>query len=165
MKKEFAVAPAADLSKLKTGDKVRFTLSGSGNSYTDTKPMIRTRQSSPYSPPRHVGNDTLPSMTSEETGGRAGECRDHTISTIRSRSRTPRLHRQHRPGRVALAQISPAVEQATAITTQKYGLRQKSPACGAATKIAPTEMPASAIEPKKILSIVMSDLFAAIAVH
>lgn len=34
MKMEFAVAPSIDLSKVKTGEKVRFTLSGSGNSYT-----------------------------------------------------------------------------------------------------------------------------------
>ena len=34
MKMEFAVAPSVDLSKVKTGDKLRFTLSGSGNSYT-----------------------------------------------------------------------------------------------------------------------------------
>lgn len=34
MKMEFPVAPSVDLSKVKTGDKVRFTLSGSGNSYT-----------------------------------------------------------------------------------------------------------------------------------
>jgi Cu/Ag efflux protein CusF len=34
MTMEFAVAPSADLAKLKTGDKVKFTLSGSGNTYT-----------------------------------------------------------------------------------------------------------------------------------
>lgn len=34
MKMEFAVAPSIDLSKVKTGDKVNFTLSSSGNSYT-----------------------------------------------------------------------------------------------------------------------------------
>jgi Cu/Ag efflux protein CusF len=34
MKMEFAAAPSVDLSKVKTGDKVRFTLSGSGNTYT-----------------------------------------------------------------------------------------------------------------------------------
>ncbi len=34
MKMEFSVAPSVDLSKVKTGDRVRFTLSGSGNSYT-----------------------------------------------------------------------------------------------------------------------------------
>jgi Cu/Ag efflux protein CusF len=34
MKMEFATAPSVDLSKLKPGDKVRFTLKGSGNSYT-----------------------------------------------------------------------------------------------------------------------------------
>jgi Cu(I)/Ag(I) efflux system protein CusF len=34
MKMEFATAPSIDLSKVKTGDKVRFTLSGSGNTYT-----------------------------------------------------------------------------------------------------------------------------------
>jgi Cu/Ag efflux protein CusF len=34
MKMEFSVAPSVDLSKVKTGDQVRFTLSGSGNSYT-----------------------------------------------------------------------------------------------------------------------------------
>ncbi len=34
MKMEFPVAPSVDLSKVKTGDQVRFTLSGSGNSYT-----------------------------------------------------------------------------------------------------------------------------------
>ncbi len=34
MKMEFPVAPSVDLSKVKTGDKVRFTLSGSGSSYT-----------------------------------------------------------------------------------------------------------------------------------
>jgi Cu/Ag efflux protein CusF len=33
MKMEFSVAPSVDLSKVKTGDQVRFTLSGSGNSY------------------------------------------------------------------------------------------------------------------------------------
>ena len=32
MKMEFATAPSVDLSKVKAGDKVRFTLSGSGNS-------------------------------------------------------------------------------------------------------------------------------------
>jgi Cu(I)/Ag(I) efflux system periplasmic protein CusF len=34
MKMEFPVASSVDLSKVKTGDKVRFTLSGSGSSYT-----------------------------------------------------------------------------------------------------------------------------------
>ncbi|MCK1709118.1 MULTISPECIES: copper-binding protein [unclassified Bradyrhizobium] len=34
MKMEFAAAPSVDLAKLKTGDKVNFTLSGSGNTYT-----------------------------------------------------------------------------------------------------------------------------------
>jgi Cu/Ag efflux protein CusF len=34
MKMEFATAPTVDLSKLKTGDKVRFTLSGFGSTYT-----------------------------------------------------------------------------------------------------------------------------------
>jgi Cu(I)/Ag(I) efflux system protein CusF len=34
MKMEFPVAPSVDLSKVKTGDKVNFTLSGSGSSYT-----------------------------------------------------------------------------------------------------------------------------------
>ena len=34
MKMEFPVAPSIDLSKLKTGDRVTFTLSGSNNSYT-----------------------------------------------------------------------------------------------------------------------------------
>jgi Cu/Ag efflux protein CusF len=34
MKMEFATAPSVDLSKVKPGDKVRFMLSGSGNSYT-----------------------------------------------------------------------------------------------------------------------------------
>src|SRR5437899_1180072 len=34
MKMEFPVAPSVDLSKVKTGDRVRFTLSGSGSSYT-----------------------------------------------------------------------------------------------------------------------------------
>ena len=34
MKMEFAVAPSVDLSKVKTGDKLRFTISGSGSSYT-----------------------------------------------------------------------------------------------------------------------------------
>src|SRR5258707_3706221 len=34
MKMEFAVAPSVDLAKLKTGDKVNFTLSGSGATYT-----------------------------------------------------------------------------------------------------------------------------------
>ena len=34
MKMEFPVAPAVDLSKVKTGDKVQFTLSGSGDKYT-----------------------------------------------------------------------------------------------------------------------------------
>lgn len=34
MKMEFPVAPSVDLSKLKTGDKVRFTLTGSGKNYT-----------------------------------------------------------------------------------------------------------------------------------
>lgn len=34
MKMEFAVAPSVDLSKVKTGDKVDFTLSGSSDSYT-----------------------------------------------------------------------------------------------------------------------------------
>jgi Cu/Ag efflux protein CusF len=34
MKMEFATEPSGDLSKVRLGDKVRFTLSGSGNSYT-----------------------------------------------------------------------------------------------------------------------------------
>ena len=34
MKMEFPVAASIDLSKVKTGDRVRFTLSGSGSSYT-----------------------------------------------------------------------------------------------------------------------------------
>ena len=34
MKMEFPVVPSVDLSRVKVGDKVRFTLSGSGNSYT-----------------------------------------------------------------------------------------------------------------------------------
>src|SRR5690242_11716971 len=34
MKMEFAVAPSVDLSKVKTGDQVNFTLSGSGMTYT-----------------------------------------------------------------------------------------------------------------------------------
>ncbi len=34
MKMEFPVSPSVDLSKVKTGDKVEFTLSGSGSSYT-----------------------------------------------------------------------------------------------------------------------------------
>ena len=34
MKMEFPVIPSVDLSNVKVGDKVRFTLSGSGNSYT-----------------------------------------------------------------------------------------------------------------------------------
>ena len=34
MKMEFAVASSVDLAKLRTGDKVNFTLSGSGNTYT-----------------------------------------------------------------------------------------------------------------------------------
>jgi Cu/Ag efflux protein CusF len=34
MKMEFPVAPSVDLSKVKTGDRVMFTLSGSNNSYT-----------------------------------------------------------------------------------------------------------------------------------
>ena len=34
MKMEFPVAPSVDLSKVKAGDKLRFTLSGSGSSYT-----------------------------------------------------------------------------------------------------------------------------------
>ena len=34
MKMEFAVVPSVDLSKVKMGDKVRFTLSGSGSTYT-----------------------------------------------------------------------------------------------------------------------------------
>ncbi len=33
MKMEFATAPSVELSKVKVGDKVRFTLSGSGSSY------------------------------------------------------------------------------------------------------------------------------------
>ena len=33
MKMELPVRPSVDLSKVKVGDKVRFTLSGSGNSY------------------------------------------------------------------------------------------------------------------------------------
>lgn len=34
MKMEFPVAAAVDLSKVKTGDKVKFTLTGSGKNYT-----------------------------------------------------------------------------------------------------------------------------------
>jgi Cu/Ag efflux protein CusF len=34
MKMEFAVAPSVDLGNIKTGDKVNFTLKGSGNTYT-----------------------------------------------------------------------------------------------------------------------------------
>ena len=34
MKMEFPTAPSVDLSKVKVGDKVKFTLSGSGNNYT-----------------------------------------------------------------------------------------------------------------------------------
>jgi Cu/Ag efflux protein CusF len=34
MTMEFAVAPSVDLAKLKAGDKVNFTLSGSGDTYT-----------------------------------------------------------------------------------------------------------------------------------
>ena len=34
MKMEFAVDKAVDLSKIKTGDKVQFTLTGSGSNYT-----------------------------------------------------------------------------------------------------------------------------------
>lgn len=34
MKMEFAAAPSVDLSKVKAGDKVKFTLSGSNNMYT-----------------------------------------------------------------------------------------------------------------------------------
>ena len=34
MKMEFATAPSVDLSKIKVGDKVQFTLSGSGSTYT-----------------------------------------------------------------------------------------------------------------------------------
>ena len=34
MKMEFPVVPSVDLSRVTVGDKVRFTLSGSGNSYT-----------------------------------------------------------------------------------------------------------------------------------
>jgi len=34
MKMEFPVAASVDLSKLKAGDKVRFTVSGSGSNYT-----------------------------------------------------------------------------------------------------------------------------------
>lgn len=34
MKMEFAVAPSVDLARVKTGDKVNFTLSGSGGTYT-----------------------------------------------------------------------------------------------------------------------------------
>jgi uncharacterized repeat protein (TIGR01451 family) len=34
MKMEFPVAPSVDLSKIKAGDTVTFTLSGSNNSYT-----------------------------------------------------------------------------------------------------------------------------------
>jgi Cu/Ag efflux protein CusF len=34
MNMEFAVASSVDLAKLKTGDKVNFTLSGSGGTYT-----------------------------------------------------------------------------------------------------------------------------------
>lgn len=34
MKMEFAVAPSVDLAKVTTGDKVNFTLSGSGGTYS-----------------------------------------------------------------------------------------------------------------------------------
>jgi Cu/Ag efflux protein CusF len=34
MKMEFAAAPSVDLTKVKAGDKVRFTLTGSGSTYT-----------------------------------------------------------------------------------------------------------------------------------
>lgn len=34
MKMEFSVAASVDLSKIKTGDKVQFTLTGSGSNYT-----------------------------------------------------------------------------------------------------------------------------------
>jgi Cu(I)/Ag(I) efflux system protein CusF len=34
MKMEFPVAPSVDLSKVKAGDKVKFTLTGSGKTYT-----------------------------------------------------------------------------------------------------------------------------------
>jgi len=34
MKMEFATAPSVDLTKVKAGDKVRFTLTGSGSTYT-----------------------------------------------------------------------------------------------------------------------------------
>ena len=34
MKMEFPVVPSVDLAKVKVGDKVRFTLSGSGSAYT-----------------------------------------------------------------------------------------------------------------------------------
>jgi hypothetical protein len=34
MKMEFTAAPSVDLSKVKVGDKVNFTLNGSGGSYT-----------------------------------------------------------------------------------------------------------------------------------
>ena len=34
MKMEFATAPSVDLTNVKAGDKVRFTLSGSGSTYT-----------------------------------------------------------------------------------------------------------------------------------
>jgi Cu/Ag efflux protein CusF len=34
MKMEFPLGPSVDLSTVKVGDKVRFTLSGSGNAYT-----------------------------------------------------------------------------------------------------------------------------------
>ena len=34
MKMEFATAASVDLSKVKVGDKVRFTVTGSGNNYT-----------------------------------------------------------------------------------------------------------------------------------
>ena len=34
MKMEFATAPSVDLSKIKAGDKVQFTLAGSGSTYT-----------------------------------------------------------------------------------------------------------------------------------
>jgi Cu(I)/Ag(I) efflux system periplasmic protein CusF len=34
MKMEFPAAPSVDLSKVKVGDRVKFTLTGSGNAYT-----------------------------------------------------------------------------------------------------------------------------------
>lgn len=34
MKMEFATAPSVDLTRVKAGDKVRFTLTGSGSTYT-----------------------------------------------------------------------------------------------------------------------------------